>query len=68
VAEKETGQKITVDDIEYNLDDLSEDAKAQILNIRFVDAQLMQLNSEWAVADTARIGYNNALKAELAKK
>ena len=68
MAVKETGQKITVDDIEYNLDDLSEDAKAQILNIRFVDAQLMQLNSEWAVADTARIAYNNALKAELAKK
>ena len=49
------------------MDDLSENAKAQILNIQFVDSQLQQLNNEWAVADTARIGYTNALKAELNK-
>ena len=34
-------------------------------NLQFVDNQLMQLNNEWAVADTARIGYTNALKVEL---
>ena len=32
-----------------------------------LDAQLQQLNNEWAVSDTARIGYTNALKSELAK-
>ena len=60
-------QKITIDEVEYNLSDLSDNAKAQLTNIQFVDAQIQQLNNEWAVADTARIGYTNALKAELAK-
>lgn len=60
-------QSIVIDDIEYKLQDLSDNAKAQIVNIQFVDAQIQQLNNEWAVADTARIGYTNALKAELDK-
>ena len=64
---EDTDQKITIDEVEYNLSDLSDNAKAQIANIQFVDAQIQQLNNEWAVADTARMGYTNALKAELAK-
>ena len=59
--------KITIDDKEYNLDELSEKAKAQLANINFCDAQLQQLNNEWAVSDTARIGYTNALKKEVTK-
>ena len=59
--------KVTIDDVEYNLEDLSENAKAQLASIKFVDAQIQQLNNEWAVSDTARIGYTNALKNELAK-
>jgi hypothetical protein len=55
------------DDVEYKLDDLSEEAQTQLANIQFVDDQLQQLNNEWAVADTARLGYTNALKAELDK-
>ena len=62
-----TDQKITIDEVEYNLSDLSDTAKAQLANIQFVDAQIQQLNNEWAVADTARIGYTNALKVELSK-
>lgn len=60
-------QKITIDDVEYNLDELSDKAKEQLANIQFVNAQLQQLNNELAVSDTARIGYTNALKGELAK-
>ena len=67
MVEDTIAQKITVDDVEYNLDDLSDEAKAQISNIQFVDAQLQQLNNELAVSDTARIGYSSALKAELTK-
>jgi len=62
-----TDHKVTIDEVEYNLSDLSDNAKAQLANIQFVDAQIQQLNNEWAVADTARMGYTNALKAELAK-
>ena len=60
-------KKITIDGKEYDVNELSENAKAQLANIRFVDMQIQQLNNEWAVADTARIGYTNALKRELAK-
>ena len=67
MAENGNVEKIKVDDVEYNLDDLSDDAKTQLENIHFVDAQLQQLNNEWAVSDTARIGYTHALQAELAK-
>ena len=67
MAKKKETPKITVDDIEYNFDDVTENAKTQLMNIQFVDAQIQQLNNEWAVADTARIGYTAALKAELEK-
>ncbi len=61
------GQKITIDQVEYNIDDLSENAKKQVMNIQFVDTQLQQLNNELAVSDTARIGYTNALKSDFQK-
>jgi len=59
--------KVTVDGTEYLMSSLSDDAKAQLSNIQFVDTMLQQLNNELAVADTARIGYTNALKNELTK-
>ena len=64
---EDTDQKITIDEVEYNVGDLSDHAKVQIINIKFVDQQLQQLQNEFAVADTARIGYTNALKNELSK-
>ena len=67
MAEDNNEQKVTVDGVEYKLDDVSDTAKAHIVNIQFVDLQLQQLNNELAVSDTARIGYTNALKGELAK-
>ena len=66
-GKKEGKQKVSIDGTEYLLDDLSDNAKAQLMNIQFVDAQIQQLNNEWAVADTARIGYTSALKSELEK-
>lgn len=67
MPQKKNKQKVNVDGTEYLLDDLSENAKVQVNNIQFVDAQLQHLQSELAVSDTARIGYANALKLELAK-
>lgn len=67
MAKKEDSQKVTVDEVEYSLNELSENAKSQILNIQFVDNQIQQFKNELAVADTARIGYTNALKKELSK-
>ena len=60
-------QTVTIDNVEYNLEDLSDNAKAQLANIQFVDSRIQHLNNEWAVADTAKIGYSRALNVELAK-
>ena len=67
MADTNKDQKITIDGKEYTLNSLSDAAKSQLQNIQFVEAQIQQLNNEWAVADTARLGYTNALKNELEK-
>ena len=58
---------ITVDDKEYKVEDMTDGAKTQLLNIQFVDGQIQQLKNEWAVSDTARLGYTAALKGEIMK-
>lgn len=60
--------KIKIDDIEYDTEKMSDNAKAQIASLQFNDAHMMRLRNELAIADTARIAYTNALKAELEKK
>ena len=65
--DQEPAATITVDDVEYNLSKMSDDAKAQLSNIQFVDQQVLQLQNEWAISDTARLGYQAALKGELLK-
>jgi hypothetical protein len=63
----EPNNTITVDGIEYKLDDLSDAAKVQLSNIAFVDERIQQISNEWAVSDTARLGYTSAFKGELLK-
>ena len=58
-------QNIEIDDVKYAVSDLSEGAQKQLANIKFVDTQIQQLRNEWAVADTARIAYEAALKKEI---
>ena len=60
--------KIKIDEVEYDTDEMSDNAKAQIASLQFNDAHMMRLRNELAIADTARIAYTNALKAELEKK
>lgn len=67
MSDENNKPKVSIDGVEYLISEMSDNAKAQITNIQFVDAQIQQLNNEWAVADTARIGYTRALKAELEK-
>jgi hypothetical protein len=65
--DQEPAATITVDDVEYQLSEMSDASKAQLSNIQFVDGQIRQLQNEWAVSDTARLGYQAALKGELVK-
>ncbi len=57
---------IKIDDKEYDLDKLSEEAKAHLVNIQFVDAELQRLNAQAAVLQTARMAYSKALNEALA--
>jgi hypothetical protein len=59
--------QITIDGVDYAIEDLSEKAKSQISNIQFSDAQILQLQNELAISNTARTGYTRALKLELAQ-
>ena len=59
--------KITVDDVEYNTEDLSDNGKAQLASLQFLETQLTKLQGEIAVYQTAKNAYINALKAELDK-
>ena len=59
--------KFTVDDIEYNSEDLSDNGKAQLASLQFLEVQMNKLNSEIAVYQTARNAYIAALKTELEK-
>lgn len=59
--------KITVDGIDYNTEDLSDNGKAQLASLQFLEVQMAKLNNEIAVYQTARNAYVVALKAELEK-
>ena len=57
--------KITIDEKDYDVDDLSDEAKAQVVSLNFVDAQLNQLQLKAAAMQTARNAYATALKSLL---
>jgi hypothetical protein len=56
---------IKIDNIDYDLDSLSDDAKVQLQSIQFVDQELAKLQMQVAAMQTARNAYINALKAAL---
>jgi len=56
---------IKIDDKEYDLDSLSDEAKKQLQMLQFVESELVRLNAQGAVLQTARIAYAKALKDSL---
>ena len=57
--------KITIDNVEYDTDDLTPEAKAHLEMMAVAENKLKQLQLEMAMVQTARIAYANALKAAL---
>ena len=57
--------KITLDGIEYNSEDLSENGKAQFASLQFLEVQMAKIKSEIAIYQTARNVYVKMLKSEL---
>ena len=57
--------KITIDEIEYETDDMSEDAQAQLVSLQFVTGEIPRLQAKLAAMQTASNGYGAALKEAL---
>jgi len=60
-------QALTVNDKAYDIDDLSDEAKGLVNNIRYAEAKLVELQRESAVIQTARNAYTQALTAIVEK-
>lgn len=56
---------IKIDNQEYDLDQLSAEAKAQLASLQMTDTEIQRLNVQLAIAQTARNAYANALKSLL---
>ena len=57
--------KINIDGIEYNSEDLTDNGKAQLASLQFLDVQMNKIQSEISVYQTARNSYIAALKTDL---
>ena len=53
--------KVTIDDKEYETEDLSEDAQAQLGSLQFVNGEIQHLQAKIAAMQTAANGYKVAL-------
>ena len=56
---------ISVDGQDFYASNLSDQARAHLDNLQFVNEQIMQKNNELQIADSARIMYSSVLKQEL---
>ena len=56
---------INIDNIEYDTDKLSDEAKAQLAYIQFCDQELQRLQAQSAAIQTARMAYAKALQSAL---
>ena len=56
---------ITIDGKDYDTETLSDEVKAQLTSVQFVDQELARLNAQAAVMQTARIAYAKALNDAL---
>ena len=56
---------ITIDNKDYELDNLSDEAKQQVVSLQFVQSEIKKLEAQLAVYQTASIAYSSALKGFL---
>jgi hypothetical protein len=59
--------KITLDGIEYNTEDLTDDGRAQLASLQFLESQIKKIQNEMAVYQTAKNTYVAVLKKEIEK-
>ena len=56
---------IKIDNKDYDTDTFTDEAKAQLQSLQFVDQELAKLQAQAAVLQTARIAYAKALNDAL---
>ena len=56
---------IKIDNVDYDTDKLSNEAKAQLISMQFCDQELQRLQLQTAAYQTARMAYAKALKDKL---
>ena len=56
---------VKIDGKDYNLDEMSETAKANLVSLQFVQAEITKLQSQLSVYNTAAAAYSATLKQEI---
>jgi len=67
IVAEQPQQTVTIDGTEYNLAELSENARNQLHNLRVTDQEIARLQQQLAIYQTARTAYARALREELPK-
>ncbi len=57
--------QVTIDQVTFELENLSDAARAQLANVQITDSEIQRLQIQLAIAQTARIAYASALSKEL---
>lgn len=60
--------KINIDGVEYKLSDLNEIARQHWMSISYCDGEIQRLQTQLAIAQTARNTYIAALKEQLPRQ
>lgn len=59
--------KITIDDLQYNSEDLSEKGIALLESLKYLQSRIQKITNEMNVYQTAKVSYASSLKAEIEK-
>ena len=62
MSEKET---ITMDGTDYNIADLTDEGKALVESLKFVEQEISQTQARLAVLNTAKTAYSASLRNQL---
>ena len=57
--------KVTIDDFEFNTEDLCDEGKDELARLQLIELQLGKLKNELSVYKTARNSYARKLKEDL---
>lgn len=59
------GQKLKLDNNEYEVENLSDDAKAKVAALKFADIRIQELRNMQILLQRAKNSYINGLKKEI---